>query len=55
MGIQGVLLQELMDRRWLSAVGCLAKGPKYSYCGAENRTTVDYILMDLQASVSLAV
>ena len=54
--IQGVLLQELMDRCGLSAValGSLAKGPKHTYCGGENHTTVDYILMNLRASASLA-
>ena len=56
LNIQGVLLQELMDRCRLSAVslGSVAKGPKHTYCGGENHTTADYIQMDLRASASLA-
>lgn len=45
--LQGVLLQEVLERCDLSAVsmGALASGPSYTYCSGEARTTVDYILM----------
>ena len=48
--LQGVLLQDVMDRCSLSAVslGSLASGPGYTYCSGEVRTTVDYILMDVR-------
>ena len=50
--VQGVLLQEVMEGYELSAVsqGILASGPAYTYCSGEVRTTVDYILMDVEAT-----
>lgn len=50
--LQGVLLQEVMDRGNLSAVslGSLASGPGYTYCSGDVRTTVDYILMNVEAA-----
>ena len=50
--IQGVLLQEMMERCELSAVseGVISSGPGYTYCSGDVRTTVDYILMDIEAA-----
>ena len=50
--LQGVLLQEVLERCDLSAVsmGALASGPSYTYCSGEARTTVDYILMDVDSA-----
>ena len=47
-----MLLQEVMEGCELSAVlqGILASGPAYTYCSGEVRTTVDYILMDVEAT-----
>ena len=41
-----------MDRCHLSAVslGCLASGPRYTYCSGEKHTIVDYILTDVDAA-----
>jgi len=41
-----------MVRSNLSAVslGCMASGPEYTYCSGEVRTTVDNILMDVEAT-----
>ena len=46
------LLQEMLERCELSAVskGVLASGPGYTYCNGEVKTTVDYILMDVEAA-----
>ena len=52
--LQGVLLQEMMERTGLSAVslGGMASGPEHTYCSSELevRTIVDYILMDVEAT-----
>ena len=52
LNIQGMLLQEVMDRCNLTAVslGCLSSGPKYMYCSGGAHTTVDYILADVAAT-----
>lgn len=41
--LQGVLLQDVKDGCELSAVsqGTLARGPAYTYCSGNTRTTVD--------------
>ena len=53
--IQGVMLIELMSRCRLSAVtmGCISQGPSHTYESGNVRTTVDYILADLEASAML--
>ena len=50
--VQGVLLQEFMERSNLSAVslGCIASGPVYTYCSGDVHTTVDYVLADVEAT-----
>ena len=50
--MQGVLLQEMLERCELSAVskGVLASGPGYTYCNEDVKTTVDYLLMDVEAA-----
>ena len=50
--LQGVLLQEVMERCELSAVsmGAMASGPAYTFCGGEVRSTVDFVLMDVEAA-----
>ena len=50
--VQGLLLQEIMERCELSAIyqGVLASGPKHTFCSGNVRTTVDYILMDVEAA-----
>jgi len=50
--MQGVLLQEMMERSKLGAVseGMLSSGPGYTYCSGDVKTTVDYILMDIEAA-----
>lgn len=50
--LQGVLLQEVMDRCELSAVsmGAMASGPAYTFCGGEVTSTVDFVLMDVEAA-----
>ena len=50
--MQGVLLQEMLERCELSAVskGVLASGPGYTYCNGDVKATVDYILMDVEAA-----
>ena len=50
--LQGVLLQEVLERCSLSAVsqGAMASGPRYTFCSGDVRTTVDYILMDVEAA-----
>ena len=47
-----MLLQEILEQCDLSAVsqGALASGPGYPFCGGDTRTTVDYILMDVEAA-----
>ena len=53
--LQGVLLQEVLDRCDLSAVcqGAAASGPAYTCCSSDARTTVDYILMDIEAALMM--
>ena len=48
----GVLLHEMMEKCNLSAVslGSMASGPGYTYLSGESQTTVDYILMDVEAA-----
>ena len=50
--LQGALLQEVLERCSLSAVsqGAMASGPGYTFCSGDVRTTVDYILMDVEAA-----
>ncbi len=50
--LQGVLLQEVLQQCDLSAVsqGALASGPGYTFYSGDTRTTVDYILMDVDAA-----
>ena len=50
--VQGLLLQEMMERCEPSAIsqGDLALGPKHTFCSGNVRTTVDYILMDVEAA-----
>ena len=50
--LQGALLQEVLERCSLSAVsqGVMASGPGYTFCSGDVRTTVDYILMDVEAA-----
>ena len=50
--LQGALLQEVLERYSLSAVsqGVMASGPEYTFCSGDVRTTVDYILMDVEAA-----
>ena len=49
--LQGALLQEV-ERCSLSAVsqGAMASGPEYTFCSGDVRTTIDYILMDVEAA-----
>ena len=49
--VQGVLLQEVVERLQLSAVSpeSLASGPGYTYLSGDVRTIVDYVLMDVEA------
>ena len=51
--LQGALLQEVLERCSLSAVsqGAMASGPGYTFCSGDVRTTVDYILMDVEAAL----
>ena len=50
--MQGLLLQELLERCELSVVsqGAMASGPAYTFCNGDVKTTVDYILMDIEAA-----
>ena len=50
--VQGLLLQEIMEQCELSAISqeVLASGPKQPFCSGNVRTTVDYSLMDVEAS-----
>ena len=50
--LQGVLLQAVLERCELSTVsqGALASGPVYTYSSGEVRTTMDYILLDVNAA-----
>ena len=52
VNVQGVLLHEMMGRCNLSAVslGSIASGPGYAYQCGEVHTTVDYVLMDVEAA-----
>lgn len=53
--VQGVLLHELIGRCNLSAVplGSLASGPVSTYVSGEMRSSVDYVLMDVDAASML--
>ena len=44
---------DMLDRCEISAVylGSLASGPTYTYCSGDVRTTVDYILMDVESAL----
>lgn len=46
-------MKEMMERSDLSVVslGCMASGPEYTYCSEDVRTLVDYILMDVEATL----
>ena len=50
--VQGVLVSEVMERCNLSAVsaGSLSSGPSFTYLRGDVRTTVDYILADVEAT-----
>ena len=50
--MQGVLVQGLLERCQLSAVseGLMSSGATYTYLKDELRTTIDYILMDLDVA-----
>ena len=50
--LQGVMLQEVLEWCELSAVsqGALSSGPDYTYYSGDVRTTIDYILMDVDAA-----
>ena len=49
--VQGVLVSEVMERCNLSAVsvGSLFSGPSFTCLSGDVRTTVDYILADVEA------
>ena len=49
--VQGVLLHDLLDRCELNVVslGSISSGETYTYRSGSTTTTVDYVLMDLDA------